>query len=91
MLRSAFPVSNAPRTVDVCDLLARADSPRLYKCKDDVALWNGNIIAKLKLRPPLDDDDAIVRCRQECNKRDGLCTGVSRTARLVFSGSHDMG
>ena len=58
-------------------LFCCADSPRNYKCKDDVGLWNGDLIDRLKLRPPLNDVDAAARCRAECNKRDGVCAGVS--------------
>ena len=44
-------------------LFCCADSPRNYKCKDDVGLWNGDLIDRLKLRPPLNDVDAAARCR----------------------------
>eukprot|EP00198_Chlamydomonas_reinhardtii_P013305 XP_001702642.1 predicted protein [Chlamydomonas reinhardtii] len=54
---------------------AQPDSPREYKCKPDVGLWNGKVIADIKLRPPHDDFEAVTLCEKECNTRDGECTG----------------
>ena len=46
-----------------------------------MGLWNGKVIADIKLRPPHDDFEAVTLCEKECNTRDGECTGVSYCAR----------